>query len=213
MPGSFSACRADTDCFLFCDQDIGQTVFLGDLSYSTIVIQLLNCSIDLLCYVRALAESDAILLLAEVVVQINGHVCIIGAFTDHGQCTYTVNHCQIRCSGLDFHQSLCHGIYRDIIAVLEVFLCGDFNDTPGSLTLGVFSGDWQLLSDTSYSFSSIDPHVCIDYILVLKNMARVKPIKSEVMHKFESGDVKHASDHLPVYVKVRILSPSSGSAR
>lgn len=94
-----------------------------------------------------------------------------------------------------------------------VFLCGDFNDTPGSLTLGVFRDGWQLLSDTSYSFSSIDPHVCIDYILVLKNMARVKPLKSEVMHKFESGDVKHASDHLPVYVKVRILSPSSGSAR
>ena len=44
-------------------------------------------------------------------------------------------------------------------------------------------------------------------------MARVKPLKSEVMHMFESGDVKHASDHLPVYVKVRILSPSSGSAR
>lgn len=94
-----------------------------------------------------------------------------------------------------------------------VFLCGDFNDTPESRTLGVLSDDWELLSDTSYSYSSQDPYVCIDYILVLKNGARVKPLKSEVMREFKSGDVKHASDHLPVYVKVRILNPSEGSGR
>ena len=94
-----------------------------------------------------------------------------------------------------------------------VFLCGDFNDTPGSEPLAILEGNWELLSDTSYSYSSHDPHMCIDYILVLKNGARVKPLKSEVRDHFESGDVKHASDHLPVYVKVRILSPSSGSAR
>ena len=94
-----------------------------------------------------------------------------------------------------------------------VFLCGDFNDTPESETLAVVSDAWDLLSDTSYSYSSHEPHKCIDYILALKNGARVKPLKSEVKVKFESGDVRHASDHLPVYVKVRILSPSSGSAR
>ena len=55
--------------------------------------------------------------------------------------------------------------------------------------------------------------MCIDYILVLKNGARVKRLESEVRDHFESGDVKHASDHLPVYVKVRILSPFSGIAR
>lgn len=94
-----------------------------------------------------------------------------------------------------------------------VFLCGDFNDTPESEPLAVFSEDWILLSDTSYSYSSLEPHKCIDYILALKNGARVKPLKSEVKDQFESGDVRHASDHLPVYVKVRILSPSLGTAR
>lgn len=94
-----------------------------------------------------------------------------------------------------------------------VFLCGDFNDSPGSETLGVLTENWELLSDTSNSYSSLDPHICIDYILVLRNGARVKPLKSEVKEKFRSGDVRHASDHLPVYVKVRVLSPSSGSGR
>lgn len=94
-----------------------------------------------------------------------------------------------------------------------VFLCGDFNDTPGSETLQALSKDWTRLSGTAYSYSSRDPHVCIDYILVLNNGARVKTLKSSVLDSFRSGNVSHASDHLPVFAKVRILTSSSADVR
>ena len=55
--------------------------------------------------------------------------------------------------------------------------------------------------------------MCIDYILVLNNGARVKTLKSSVLDSFKSGNVSHASDHLPVFAKVRILTSSSADVR
>lgn len=85
-----------------------------------------------------------------------------------------------------------------------VFLCGDFNATPESTTLGSIMQDWTLISATDYTYSSRNPRECIDYILVLKNNAKIEVVKSAVCTGFESADVTQTSDHLPVFVDVII---------
>ena len=83
-----------------------------------------------------------------------------------------------------------------------VFLAGDFNDTPDSPVIRQMSRDWTLLSPLADSYSALDPHTCIDYIFLLHNGARVRVTGGAVCTEFNSGDVKVASDHLPVYVDV-----------
>lgn len=83
-----------------------------------------------------------------------------------------------------------------------VFLAGDFNDTPDSPVIRQMSRDWTLLSPLADSYSAIDPHMCIDYIFLLHNGARVRVEGGAVFTEFQSGDVRVASDHLPVYVDV-----------
>ena len=85
-----------------------------------------------------------------------------------------------------------------------VFLCGDLNATPDSQTLSQLSEDWTVLSEPAPTYPSQNPRSCIDYILALKNRARYDVLGSEVCIKFETADVSEASDHLPVYVDVRI---------
>ena len=85
-----------------------------------------------------------------------------------------------------------------------VFLCGDLNATPDSPTLRQLSEDWTVLSEPAPTYPSQNPSECIDYILVLKNRARYKLLKTVVCTEFESADVSQASDHLPVFVDVMI---------
>lgn len=85
-----------------------------------------------------------------------------------------------------------------------VFLCGDFNAVPDSPTLAMLSQDWTVLSETSPTYPADNPRKCIDYILALKNRAEYEVVKTEVCTELESADVRTASDHLPVYVDVRI---------
>lgn len=85
-----------------------------------------------------------------------------------------------------------------------VFLCGDLNATPDSPTLQQLSEDWTVLSAQDPTYPSLNPYVCIDYILVLNNRARYRVLDSAVCTEFETADVSQASDHLPVYVDVRI---------
>ena len=85
-----------------------------------------------------------------------------------------------------------------------VFLCGDLNDTPESEALKVLRKDWTILSEEAPTYSSREPEICIDYIMVLNNKAKVRLVKSEVCTAFKSGDVRDASDHLPVYADVRL---------
>lgn len=85
-----------------------------------------------------------------------------------------------------------------------VFLCGDLNSEPGSAPIEELLKDWTILSGLEPSFPSDKPSVCIDYIMLLDNGAKVKVLKSEVCVDFKSGDVTHASDHLPVFVEVRL---------
>ena len=85
-----------------------------------------------------------------------------------------------------------------------VFLCGDLNATPDSPTLRQLSEDWTVLSEPALTYPSQNPEICIDYILVLKNRARYRLLKTAVCTEFESADVSQASDHLPVFADVMI---------
>ena len=64
---------------------------------------------------------------------------------------------------------------------------------------------WTNLSGTGVSFPSRDSKICIDYILLMKNKAKVNVLDAKVCRKFETGDPQMASDHLPVYVELELL--------
>lgn len=85
-----------------------------------------------------------------------------------------------------------------------VFLCGDLNSYPDSNPIKVLLEDWTILSKLEPTFPSDKPTGCIDYIMILNNGAKVKVLKSEVCTEFKNGDVTHASDHLPLFVEVRL---------
>ena len=81
----------------------------------------------------------------------------------------------------------------------------DIKVRPDSDVLNFLREQWEVLSCPSYTFSAIKPSHRIDYILALKNGARYTVVGSEVPVDFKSGDVKIASDHLPVYVDVKLF--------
>ena len=85
-----------------------------------------------------------------------------------------------------------------------VFLCGDLNAAPDSQTLILLSEDWTVISEDAPTYPSQNPRECIDYILALNNRARYKVLDTSVYTESKTADVREASDHLPVYVDVRI---------
>jgi Metal-dependent hydrolase len=84
-----------------------------------------------------------------------------------------------------------------------VFLCGDFNAEPDSEVIGFLRGSWKILSVQGNTYSAVDPHSCIDYIMLLDNGVPCKVLSASIPMEFSSGDVKVASDHLPVLLKVK----------
>jgi len=85
-------------------------------------------------------------------------------------------------------------------ARLPVIICGDFNDTPGSLThqrLKESSSDvWELVGQgDGFTFSSTRPQKRIDYVFVGKSRSIV-PLKAWVVQS-------NASDHLPLVAEFR----------
>ncbi|MBR4756875.1 MAG: endonuclease/exonuclease/phosphatase family protein [Bacteroidales bacterium] len=85
-----------------------------------------------------------------------------------------------------------------------VILAGDMNSVPDSDVLSELGKEWDVLSCRKDTYSAIDPHTCIDFILALRNGAKYKVKGSDVPMEFREGDVKVASDHLPVFVDVRL---------
>ena len=85
-----------------------------------------------------------------------------------------------------------------------VFLCGDLNAAPGSLTLKQLSEDWVILSEQDPTYPSDSPRECIDYILALKNHAEYTVTGTSVLTESKSADMAQMSDHLPVFVDVMI---------
>lgn len=101
-----------------------------------------------------------------------------------------------------------------------VFLCGDMNALPDSPTLKWLREHWDVLSPELTTYPDAGrlsgmpllpqtaqdiPGKCIDYIMVLKGSCRYETVAAEVGVRFESGSAFTASDHLPVYVDVKIL--------
>ena len=87
---------------------------------------------------------------------------------------------------------------------MPVFVCGDMNCEPNDAPIKKFQDDWTLLSVTDNTYPSNPAKKCIDFIFVYNNNAKYEFLKSEVPLKFANGDVTQASDHLPIYVDVKL---------
>ena len=85
-----------------------------------------------------------------------------------------------------------------------VFLCGDMNCEPNDAPIKELLKDWTLLSVTENTYPSRTSKKCIDYIFVLKNKAQYELVGSAVPLNFQYGSVEEASDHLPIYVDVKL---------
>ena len=85
-----------------------------------------------------------------------------------------------------------------------VFLAGDMNSIPSSKVLSELKQQWDVLSCIKNTYSAANPHECIDFILALRNGAKYKVVGSDVPVYFNGGDVGVASDHLPVFVDVKL---------
>lgn len=85
-----------------------------------------------------------------------------------------------------------------------VLLAGDMNFAPDSKVIETLKKAWTVLTEPVFSYPATEPHICIDYILILNNSARYRVTATNVPTAFESGDVKVASDHLPVYVDIKV---------
>jgi endonuclease/exonuclease/phosphatase family metal-dependent hydrolase len=93
-------------------------------------------------------------------------------------------------------------IIRDIVSKLDkpVFIAGDMNATPSSAPIRAFKEYTQVLNDVNkFTIPSNNPRKCIDYILGANGRFKVKKdyVYSDVL----------ASDHLPLYVDVKISKP------
>lgn len=85
-----------------------------------------------------------------------------------------------------------------------VFLCGDMNSVPGSDVMDELKKEWVVLSCEKATYPANGPRECIDYILALKNGAKYRVVGSDVPVSFDKGDVVVASDHLPIFVDVKL---------
>ena len=86
-----------------------------------------------------------------------------------------------------------------------IILAGDLNATEDSDVLDFLKEQWEVLSCPGDTFNSSNPSKRIDFILALRNRARYEVAGSAVPVSFKFGDVAVASDHLPVYVDLRLF--------
>lgn len=81
-----------------------------------------------------------------------------------------------------------------------VFLAGDLNTEPGSAEMQNLEQNWQIMNDLKQpTFPANNPKACIDFILAKKD----KNYVFESLKKIVENDPV-ASDHLPVWVEVRV---------
>lgn len=85
-----------------------------------------------------------------------------------------------------------------------VILAGDLNAVAPDTALDVLDPDWTRLSELALSWPSKDPKVCLDYIYVFKHAAPVRLVKAHAITRASSADVTKCSDHLPIYVDIRL---------
>ncbi len=84
-----------------------------------------------------------------------------------------------------------------------VFLAGDMNATPDSETLRLFGQRWRLLTPTDGgTYPSEAPRECIDYIFAWRDGVPCRVVGARVLNRSGAGDLRLASDHLPVLLEV-----------
>lgn len=94
------------------------------------------------------------------------------------------------------------GIIRDIVSKLDkpAFIAGDMNARPTSKPIMAFKEYAKVLNDENkFTISSNNPRACIDYVLGVNGTFKV--LKNRVCYGI------YASDHLPLYVDVKIAKP------
>ncbi len=99
----------------------------------------------------------------------------------------------------DRHGSVMMIDYEAGDAQKPIFLAGDINDTPGSRTLELLSENWVQLSGNEFTFPSDAPEKCIDYVFGLRH----DDFSYEIIRQAVVNEPV-ASDHLPVFVDIRI---------
>lgn len=88
-----------------------------------------------------------------------------------------------------------------------IFLVGDMNAVPSSATIQELQKNWTLLSPTSNTYPADEPKKCIDYIFVYKDCAELEAVEvldSGVITPSGNPSVADASDHCPVWAKVKL---------
>ena len=91
------------------------------------------------------------------------------------------------------------GIIKDVVSKLDkpAFIAGDMNARPTSKPMKAFKEFAQVLSDENkFTISADNPRACIDYVLGTNGSFKV--LKDSVFYD------SYASDHLPLYVDVKI---------
>jgi endonuclease/exonuclease/phosphatase family metal-dependent hydrolase/predicted MPP superfamily phosphohydrolase len=84
------------------------------------------------------------------------------------------------------------------------FLAGDMNATPGEAASIALAEDFDMLSDPKQNTSpATNPAECIDYIYAYKNSPTCSVLKRQVVRETV------ASDHLPLYVDVRLKTDAA----
>lgn len=85
-----------------------------------------------------------------------------------------------------------------------VFLAGDMNARPESETMALYRQKWEVLSATLPTYPASNPDRCIDYILAYRNGAKYQVVQSQVVRLSESVKLNLVSDHLPVFVDIKL---------
>ncbi len=85
-----------------------------------------------------------------------------------------------------------------------ILVAGDFNMKPNNAVLNEMMKGFRMITVNQPTAPSDAPANCIDYVFVMENGAEYEVKKSVVPKRFTEGDVKVASDHLPVFVDVII---------
>lgn len=87
-----------------------------------------------------------------------------------------------------------------------VFLAGDLNCEKGSDPINELQKNWKQLSVDAKSYPSDKPRKSIDYIFVYSNdqAERVSVVDGGVITKEDNPTIAVASDHCPVWVKIKI---------
>ena len=80
-----------------------------------------------------------------------------------------------------------------------VLLCGDMNAAPGSPVIEKLETCWERLSGTEFTYSTEDPHVCLDYIFAFRAAKPVRTVSAEVL----TSGTAALSDHYPVVLRLR----------